>query len=113
MTTTLQYEERQEGDLPATSRTINYELAAEVARDIEAFLAAGGQIRQIPAGVCSEMYRKKMSQEDARSYRKKAGGRGNTTDSIGRALSPWHVSSLDVRSKSDERHCTVSDTGLY
>ena len=91
MTTTLQYKERQEEDLPITMRTINRDANNELASDIEAFLAAGGEIEHIEPGVCSEMYRKKMNQDEARDYIKKTTGRIKNRDSLGRDLSPWHA----------------------
>ena len=91
MTTTLQYKDKEQEDFPVTMRTINHELAEEVARDVEEFLASGGEIEQIEAGLCSEEYRKKMNQQEARDYMKKTGGRKNTKDSRGCKLSPWHA----------------------
>lgn len=115
MTTTLQYKDKEQEDFPVTMRSIDHDAADSIASDVERFLASGGEIEKIETGICSEEYRKKMTQQEARDYMKKTAGRKNSKDSLGRKLSPWHAigeaNFQDYQEKSSAENAEENDHG--
>lgn len=83
---TIKDYEQSKADPAITMRSQNKELSDELARDVEAFIAAGGKITYCQTGLSATS--KSLNYEENKANMKKTAHKKK--DSIGRDLSPWH-----------------------